>query len=387
MIIVALAFALFVGKFFTETPYLLNDALAISYKISPLVLQKYIVFLDSGTIIGAILGGILNDRLGPGRVLIGTLIMAIVSLIVPLIHQDLVSLCVCRFIWGLVVGLTLNAVFSTLGRVFEGKKLNHASADIYTILFLTSAIDPLIVKFLLKQFSWQKIFFLLITVAIVALGLVIKYLKNISPGSTENYFQDVKEVLSRKGIIQMISCSMICMGGFYASVAIFKQLFQNHTSDFLDLGLIQSVGRGMTFASNFLLTKRILGIGVMSSLRAALIMQTLCFIALLSIVLINPQFLIESAFIVFVVICMISGFAQPISKAKLIEISKPLGGLSQTGASCAISLYSMVANFFLFWLPGGNGLVLFIYLTIALIFVTLLSILKLRNSKRVAKLQ
>lgn len=353
MIVTSLATFLITPKMLSDTLYLLSDNLAKHYEVSFSLINKLNPIQSLGVIIGAILGGPISDKIGAGKTILFTLLLLILTPILMVSTKNLWVLAICRLVSGVCVGLAFNSSFVALGKIYNGKKLQKASSLLYIFLFLNAALDPIAIKLLLKIVSCQTIYFLFSAISLLGALLCYKYLYHIKPNEIKNnYLVEARKLFKKKGFIEMAAICMICMGGFYSYIMIFQIFFASGETSVFGLTLfdIQSMGRASALISGIVIAKIMIEKGALNSIKKGL-KGKMILAALFLILPLSMNNFLDFQILIFLLLCFITGFAQPIAKAELVDVAKPIVGLGVTASSIGISSLEIVSNLLIAWAP------------------------------------
>lgn len=106
-------------------------------------------------------GGLLADRFGPRRVILVALVWWSLFTALTGLVQDLNSMLLVRFLFGIGEGIFPAAVWKVIGQWFSKKNRATANALILSSIALGPAITPLIMRPLLESVGWRGSFYTL----------------------------------------------------------------------------------------------------------------------------------------------------------------------------------------------------------------------------------
>ena len=309
-----------------------------SNKIS-LIVTIFII----GIAIGQVISGPFMDRFGRGTSLRFGLILFILGTLGSLLSQNLLSMLIFRFLWGLGASIPASMRTAVSRDLYSGDEMAKVMSKIMAVFLLGPIITPLISELFLSFTSWRIVYLLGVLLAIVGFFWSIKFGETLPPSNRrslnwENTSKALYKIFTTRITIGYVLAVTFGQGAFVIWLSSSQPIFDHVYGKANQFAIIFSIlGIPMAlafFASNtfisFFGAKRV---AVFSILSSFLLNITSLIVALLNSG--EPNFWIWLVLMGFSNIFL--SLLTPIGLSLALE---PMGALAGTasGVAGAISL-------------------------------------------------
>ncbi|MCA9747972.1 MAG: MFS transporter, partial [Romboutsia sp.] len=247
-----------IAKFWQDTIILSINHLAQYTKLTQAVIKQSLFLSPVGLTIGSMIVGPLNDRFGPKKTF--PVYLGIISIlnIMFLYPCNATIFKIALFLRSLCLAGAINNVYVGISLMFKGDALPKATSILYMSLFGFGTIFPIAFLFFVKALSFKSLVLLnLILCLVVSVFLYIKLPEKNPIFINLKTFKTWLDFIVNPKFLACSAVSMVCIGGFYGILSLYKSEFATLPEEtlkvettitiYITLGIIQAIGRGMTF--------------------------------------------------------------------------------------------------------------------------------------------
>lgn len=172
-------------------PYIAKD-----FSLSPVEVGAVISAFFFGYALFQIPGGLLADRFGPRRVMVGGISWWTVFAVITGVLGSLKPMLFVRALFGMGEGVFPAASWKTIANWFPAKERSTANGFMMSSNFFGPAIAPLFVVAIMSAWGWRAVFYSLLIPGVTMVFLLLKYASNTPethPNITAEELAEIKE--------------------------------------------------------------------------------------------------------------------------------------------------------------------------------------------------
>jgi len=160
--------------------------IARDFKLSSLTMGAVLSAFFAGYALMQLPGGLLADRFGPRRVLLGSIVWFSIMTALTGWVTGLVSILAVRILFGLGEGPFPSAAWKTVANWFPAQEAGRACGLLQASSYLGAAVAPLFVGPVILAWGWRPVFYILFAPGVLLVLLVWLFVKDApAVGSNE----------------------------------------------------------------------------------------------------------------------------------------------------------------------------------------------------------